>query len=193
MLDGDRPKSSTDAYDEDNQYQQQFEASRAPRYNDSSMSTYDYQTASNLPLSPPTSSTAFLGQDLTQTQMTGSLSPASRSDPIPIAPNPSGMTHAQAFRPRANDDSATFSDSRKRRRTGSTPERPPELTEEERLLLKLKEDEGLPWKDIAMRFQQELGKTYQVPALQMRFKRLRERIRQWTDNDVSAPPLFAYT
>lgn len=184
MLDGNRPKSSPDTFTNDDQYQ--------PRYNDTSMNSYNYQPANHLPLSPPTSSTAYLGQDLSQGQVAGSLSPASRAEPVPIAPNPTGMTHTQAFRARENDDSATFSDSRKRRRTGSTPERPPELTEEEKLLLKLKEDENLPWKDIAMRFQQELGKTYQVPALQMRFKRLRERIRQWTDSDVSSPLYFCH-
>ena len=62
----------------------------------------------------------------------------------------------------------------------------PELGEEDQLLMRLKEDENLPWKDIAARFLSELGKTYQVPALQMRFKRLRERIRPWTDVDINA-------
>ena len=73
---------------------------------------------------------------------------------------------------------------RKRKRAASNTG-PIELSEEEQLLLKLKEEEGLPWKDIAVRFQSELGKTYQVPALQMRFKRLRERMRTWTETDVS--------
>ena len=53
---------------------------------------------------------------------------------------------------------------------------PVELNEEQQLLLKLKEEENLPWKDIAVRFQTDLGKSYQVPALQKRFKRLRERL-----------------
>jgi hypothetical protein len=44
----------------------------------------------------------------------------------------------------------------------------------------------MPWKDIAARFQTDLGKSYQIPALQMRLKRLRERMRVWTDTDVRA-------
>ncbi|KZF24480.1 hypothetical protein L228DRAFT_237405 [Xylona heveae TC161] len=61
-----------------------------------------------------------------------------------------------------------------------------ELNEEERLLLRLKDEECLPWKDIAIRFHMELGKVFQVPALQMRYKRLREKLRIWNDTDVQA-------
>lgn len=79
----------------------------------------------------------------------------------------------------------------KRRRSTSTSQPKPagELSEEEELLLRLKQDEGLPWKDIAQQFEIQLGKTYQVPALQMRFKRLRERMRTWSEDDVSTCPL----
>lgn len=89
---------------------------------------------------------------------------------------------------RDEDDFAEFGQ-RKRKRAVSNPG-PVELNEEETLLLKLKEEESLPWKDIAVRFQTELGKTYQVPALQMRFKRLRERMRNWTETDVRLSTLF---
>jgi hypothetical protein len=61
-----------------------------------------------------------------------------------------------------------------------------ELSEEDRYLVQLKEDDNLPWKDIASRFQTEKGKTHQVAALQMRYKRLRERFRVWEDQDVQA-------
>ena len=44
----------------------------------------------------------------------------------------------------------------------------------------------MPWKDIAARFQTDLQKSYQIPALQMRYKRLRERMRVWTDTDRQA-------
>ncbi|KAF2458378.1 hypothetical protein BDY21DRAFT_284661 [Lineolata rhizophorae] len=74
----------------------------------------------------------------------------------------------------------------KRRKRSASTTIPTELGEEDRLLLRLKDEENLPWKDIAARFQTDLGKTYQVPALQMRFKRLRERLRVWTDDDVAA-------
>lgn len=72
---------------------------------------------------------------------------------------------------------------RKRRRS-SPPPHATEMTEEDQLLLKLRDEENLAWKDIAARFQTELGRTHQIPALQMRLKRLRERIRVWTQADV---------
>lgn len=87
-------------------------------------------------------------------------------------------------RMRDEEDFASEFGQRKRKRAVSNAG-PVELNEEEQLLLKLKEEENLPWKDIAVRFQTDLGKSYQVPALQMRFKRLRERMRTWTDVDVS--------
>lgn len=76
----------------------------------------------------------------------------------------------------------------KRRKTTPVPMNPPtpELSDEDRLLLRLKDEEHVSWKDIASRFQSELGKVYQVPALQMRLKRLRERLRVWSDADVQA-------
>ncbi|KAF2404097.1 hypothetical protein EJ06DRAFT_470475 [Trichodelitschia bisporula] len=61
-----------------------------------------------------------------------------------------------------------------------------EMTEEDTFLLRLKDEEGLTWKEIATRFHTELGKSFQVPALQMRLKRLRERMRIWTEGDIQA-------
>jgi hypothetical protein len=61
-----------------------------------------------------------------------------------------------------------------------------ELSEEDKLLLQLKDEESMPWKDVAARFHTDLNKQYQIPALQMRLKRLKERIRVWTDADVKA-------
>ncbi|KAI4229348.1 MAG: hypothetical protein L6R40_008060 [Gallowayella cf. fulva] len=87
-------------------------------------------------------------------------------------------------RMREEEDYSEFNQKRRKRAPSQTG--PVELNEEEQLLLKLKEEENLPWKDIAVRFQTDLGKSYQVPALQMRFKRLRERMRTWTESDVQA-------
>ncbi|KAL8698871.1 MAG: hypothetical protein Q9224_001654 [Gallowayella concinna] len=87
-------------------------------------------------------------------------------------------------RMREEEDYSDFNQKRRKRAPSQTG--PVELNEEEQLLLKLKEEENLPWKDIAVRFQTDLGKSYQVPALQMRFKRLRERMRTWTETDVQA-------
>lgn len=89
-----------------------------------------------------------------------------------------------AKRPRDEDEILELT--KRRRRSESTTSTPLELTEEDKLLLKLKEEESMPWKDIASRFQNDLGKQYQIPALQMRLKRLRERMRVWSEADVRA-------
>ena len=60
------------------------------------------------------------------------------------------------------------------------------LSVEDALLLRLRDVELLSWKMIAAQFKAELGRTYQVPALQMRLKRLRERLRPWVEVDVTA-------
>ena len=103
--------------------------------------------------------------------------------PVPIAPDPSGMNNMRSMK-RAREDDETSDLGQKRRKRAPSQSGPIELSGEEQLLLRLKEEENLPWKDIAVRFQTDLGKTFQVPALQMRFKRLRERMRSWTENDV---------
>jgi hypothetical protein len=87
---------------------------------------------------------------------------------------------------RSRDDDENAELTKRRRRSESTASTQLELTEEDKLLLKLKEEESMPWKDIAARFQNDLGKQYQIPALQMRLKRLRERMRTWSDADVRA-------
>ncbi|KAI4171952.1 MAG: hypothetical protein LQ343_003861 [Gyalolechia ehrenbergii] len=107
-----------------------------------------------------------------------------RAGPVPIAPDPVGLRQMNALK-RMREEEEDYSDLyQKRRKRVPSQSGPVELNEEEQLLLKLKEEENLPWKDIAVRFQRDLGKSYQVPALQMRFKRLRERMRTWTETDV---------
>lgn len=117
-----------------------------------------------------------------------SVSPG-RPAPIPIAPDPVGLRQMHALK-RMRDEEEYLEIGQKRRKRAPSQVGPVELNEEEQLLLKLKEEENLPWKDIAVRFQTELGKSYQVPALQMRFKRLRERMRTWTETDVLSPFFF---
>ncbi|KAI9778290.1 MAG: hypothetical protein M1816_004157 [Peltula sp. TS41687] len=58
------------------------------------------------------------------------------------------------------------------------------VKEQERLLLQLKDQELMPWKEIAAHFGPHTGRSHQVPALQMRYERLRDRLRVWTDEDV---------
>ncbi|KAI9892571.1 MAG: hypothetical protein M1814_001260 [Vezdaea aestivalis] len=116
-----------------------------------------------------------------------SRTPSIRSHPVPIAPNPAGVYKNRALtNKRARDDDSPEM-SIKRRRRSTTPLPPSvELNAEERLLLKLKDEESLAWKEIAARFSSELNKPSQVPALQMRYKRLREKMRVWTDKDINA-------
>ncbi len=73
---------------------------------------------------------------------------------------------------------------RKRKRT-SSQSGSVKPSKEEQLLVRLKEEKNLSWEDIAVRFQTNLGKTYQVSALQMQFKIWRERKRTWSETDVS--------
>lgn len=59
-----------------------------------------------------------------------------------------------------------------------------EISHEEQVLMHLSELDGVPWKEIAKRFNEATGKNMKVPALQMRKKRLCERLRIWTDCEV---------
>ncbi|RPB07188.1 hypothetical protein P167DRAFT_555876 [Morchella conica CCBAS932] len=58
------------------------------------------------------------------------------------------------------------------------------MTEDDNLLLKLKDEEGLPWKAIAQKFRDMNRGEFRVPTLQMRYKRLKEKMRVWDLEDV---------
>lgn len=102
----------------------------------------------------------------------------------PIAPHPHGPQ--RSVPPKRSRDDDELSEQSKRRKRSDSNTTSMELGEEDRLLIQLKDEESMPWKDIAARFQSDLGKTYQIPALQMRLKRLRERMRVWTETDIRA-------
>jgi len=61
---------------------------------------------------------------------------------------------------------------------------------EEQILMDLAQVKKLPWKEVAEKFCEKTGKNMRVPALQMRRKRLVDRLRVWTPADVL--PLFFY-
>ena len=146
--------------------------------------SHDEYPTFNFPMSPVTVKAPSPYHPHNYTSSTTRSSP-NRHAPIPIAPDPIGLRQMHALK-RMREEEQDFQDySQRKRKRAPSNAGPVELNEEEQLLLKLKEEENLPWKDIATRFQTELGKSYQVPALQMRFKRLRERMRVWTDVDVS--------
>lgn len=133
-------------------------------------------------------------QSMPPTPLTGTLPSTLMAQPVQVGPQPPGVPLRHGKRLRA-DDQYEAGRSPQRRRSNSTNPNPQngstnrpqtELSEEDQLLLKLKHEENLPWKDIAREFDTRLGRIYQVPALQMRHKRLRERLRTWTEDDVSA-------
>jgi hypothetical protein len=113
--------------------------------------------------------------------------PISRRE-IAIAPQPiigvkrraSEMSDAQT-----EENAPTRRRIRKRRQASNSDHLPKELKDEERLLLWCKDHETLSWKEVAAKMQQELGKELQVPCLQMRFKRLKEKMNKWAAIDVS--------
>jgi hypothetical protein len=59
-----------------------------------------------------------------------------------------------------------------------------DINAEERLLLQLSGRDKLPWKEVAAKFNKATGQSKKVAALQMRKKRLMERLRVWTDAEV---------
>ncbi|RAR09337.1 ER lumen protein retaining receptor [Stemphylium lycopersici] len=113
-------------------------------------------------------------------------SPQPRRMYTPIAPQPHETPRSHGTKRYHEEDEETPDDSKRRKRSDSQTSTQFELSEEDRLLLRLKEQENMPWKDIAATFLSKLGKNYQIPALQMRLKRLRERMRVWTDLDLKA-------
>ena len=111
-------------------------------------------------------------------------SPQPRRMYTPIAPLPLETPRSHGTKRQREDDEEE--EPKRRKRSDSQISTQFELSEEDRLLLRLKEEEHMPWKDIAARFVKDFGRQYQIPALQMRIKRLKERMRQWTEVDVQA-------
>ena len=138
---------------------------------------------------PTTSTSTFqpssYQQPIVGSEIFASPSPPAIAQPKPrrqypaLAPSPASIVRKRSHEPE-DDDLGT----RRRKRTSSVASA--DLSEDDRLLVTLKEDEGLPWKDIAARFGSHHGKTFQVAALQMRYKRLREKFRVWQGEDVDA-------
>lgn len=140
---------------------------------------------------PPTTSTfppsvfqTYAAEDA-YTQSTPEIKQPIPKRPFPtLAPNPKQVAAQKRKREEEDQQEASLSSSKKRKRTSSVASA--DLSEDDRFLVQLKEDESLPWKDIANRFQTDKGKNFQVAALQMRYKRLREKFRVWMEDDVKA-------
>jgi hypothetical protein len=131
---------------------------------------------------------------LPPTPQTATLPPSLMSHSAGTPPQPNGTIYRPGKRLRPDDQYETGRSPQRRRSASNNlllqmpgnAKAQAELSEEDHLLLKLKHEESLPWKDIAKEFETRLGRSYQVPALQMRHKRLRERLRTWTEDDVAA-------
>jgi len=134
-------------------------------------------------------------------------------DPIRIAPNPPSMEPSlhndpfrqnslaplhslgfqgapAAYKPYSNAVGGfPGKNHRKRKASGQVGEilLSGDMTFEEQILMQLTEVDRLPWKEVAIKFKERTGKDMRVPALQMRKKRLMERLRVWTPTDVHNP------
>ncbi|KAF3935245.1 hypothetical protein ABW19_dt0202367 [Dactylella cylindrospora] len=86
------------------------------------------------------------------------------------------------YQPWASPEGLQMQKPSKRRK--SSANHPWTLSDDDKYLMKLKDEDQLPWKEIVNRFKEEGRGNHRVPALQMRLKRIKERIRQWTPEDV---------
>ncbi|KAF1351213.1 hypothetical protein BDV97DRAFT_273513, partial [Delphinella strobiligena] len=60
------------------------------------------------------------------------------------------------------------------------------LNDKEQLLMDLKEGQELSWKQIAAQYSSSTGKRYSDAALQMKSRRVKERLQEWKDADSRA-------
>ncbi|KAF8540597.1 hypothetical protein BDD12DRAFT_734361 [Trichophaea hybrida] len=100
-----------------------------------------------------------------------------------LCPLPSQQT-AGFKRPYQPDAITPASSPQPSKRRKSTSKEAWSMTEDDNLLLKLKDEEGLPWKAIASRFRDMNRGEFRVPTLQMRYKRLKEKLRVWDAEDI---------
>jgi hypothetical protein len=105
----------------------------------------------------------------------------------PIAPHPDSTYQLAGTRRSLEDDEVTDWPSLKKQRS-MTPLASPqvEISEDDRLLLKLKNEDHLSWKEIVAKFASERGQEHHASALQMRIKRLRDKLRPWNDSETQA-------
>lgn len=60
------------------------------------------------------------------------------------------------------------------------------LEQENQMIVRLRDHEGLPWKEITRQLSSTFGRNFQQATLQMRYGRLRAKSHPWTDDDTSA-------
>lgn len=109
--------------------------------------------------------------------------PRRRSTPVSIAPNPAGIQQLEADRRIEQETEAPHSGSSSRRRS-STKRRFSQLAAETEFVKELRE-QNVPWKEIVERFEAKFGIECSQARLQMRNTRLRQRMQEWAEDDVS--------
>jgi hypothetical protein len=128
------------------------------------------------------------GDDAANTTPHNSLPPISSYQLSTMCSLPSQPGFKRPYQPDAITPVSSPQPSKRRK---STSKEAWTMTEDDNLLLKLKDEEGLPWKIIATRFREMNRGEFRVPTLQMRYKRLKEKMRVWDPEDVCFPPMFS--
>jgi hypothetical protein len=119
---------------------------------------------------------------------TPSVQQASSTDPIHTTdkPKPIVIRHPMRKKRQAKATCKEGSERKRQKPRVSLEMSHIEVSDEDRWLLQMKDDGKFSWKDIIAKFAEHKGKTYRAEALQMRLKRLRDRLRIWSDQDVHA-------
>ena len=122
-----------------------------------------------------------------------STAPKRRSTPVSIAPNPAGIQQLEQERRIEQEQELAQSSSSGRRRS-STKKRFSQLAAETEFVKELRE-QNVPWKEIVERFEAKFGIECSQARLQMRNTRLRQRMQEWAEDDVSTctkPPFTVH-
>lgn len=112
--------------------------------------------------------------------------PQPRRSYTAIAPHPLAHQQRTNILKRPSDDNGSTDSPRKRTASYSSTGPGPALNEEEKILIYSKDEANMSWKEVQKNFEDEAGKSLQIPALQMRYKRLKDRLRKWTEDDIKA-------
>ncbi|EEP76942.1 predicted protein [Uncinocarpus reesii 1704] len=116
-----------------------------------------------------------------RTYRAGSRPLSARSTPIAIAPNPLGIRQMEQER-RLGQELETQRQPRKPRRPRI---RSSILDQETNLTLQLRE-QNVPWNEVVKRVNATYGGNHNASRLQMRITRLKQRMREWSEDDIQA-------
>nr|KMM70078.1 hypothetical protein CPAG_06390 [Coccidioides posadasii RMSCC 3488] len=106
---------------------------------------------------------------------------SSRSTPVAIAPNPAGIRQMEQERRLGQE----LESQRQPRRARRPRRRSSILDEETNLTLQLRE-QNVPWNEVVKRVNAAFGGNHNASRLQMRITRLKQRMREWSEDDIQA-------